>query len=111
MRRLAKNRSLEYYLSLDYPIEVTRSEKGYVAEYTDLPGCIAQGKTGKEAVERLKAGREAWFKVALELGLSIPLPNSTLPELEVKEPLPKWNKEFKTPTIRTFPNLCLEQAA
>lgn len=105
------NRNLEYYLNLDYPIEVTHCEGGYVAEYTDLPGCIAQGKTSKEAVESLKAGREAWFEVALELGLSIPLPNSTLPEVEVKKPLPKWNKEFETPVIRTSNDLRLAEAA
>jgi|GEM_PF-1099591 len=99
MSRTIKNRSLEYYLSLDYPLEVTRCEGGYVVEYIDLPGCIAQGKTEEEAVARLKEGREAWFRVTLELGLPIPLPHSSLPEVEIEKPLPKWTIDFEMPRV------------
>jgi len=111
MSRTAKNRSLEYYLDLNYPIEVTRYEKGFVVEYIDLPGCIAQGRTEEEAKTKLEAGREAWFRVTLELSLPIPLPHSTLPEVEVKEPQPKWDTEFEIPTVRTINSFCWTNAA
>jgi predicted RNase H-like HicB family nuclease len=91
------NKGLEYYLTLDYPVEVHCSEKGYVAEYVDLPGCIAQGETEVEARDRLKKGREAWFKISLELGMPISLPYSTF---EVKPQNIPWDKVFVPPPIK-----------
>jgi predicted RNase H-like HicB family nuclease len=104
-------KKVQHYLELDYPVEVIgREKRGVVVGHPDLPGCIAQGKTEEEAIERLKEGREAWFRVTLELGLQIPLPNSTLPEVKVKEPSPEWKKDFEVPVVKTINSLCRASA-
>jgi predicted RNase H-like HicB family nuclease len=37
--------------------------KGYVAEVVNLPGCMSQGKTKKEAISNVKKAIKAFLKV------------------------------------------------
>jgi antitoxin HicB len=70
-------KDLAYYLSLNYPIELTRDEGFFVAAHPDLPGCIAQGDTADEAIASLDDAREAWIEVGIQDKQFIPEP---LPE-------------------------------
>jgi antitoxin HicB len=70
-------KNLDYYLSLNYPIELTREGGFFVAAHPDLPGCVAQGDTADEAIANLDDAREAWIAVGLEDKQFIPEP---LPE-------------------------------
>ncbi len=47
------NKSMEYYLSLPYPIELIPDENGYWFARIPLPGCMTQGATRIEALEML----------------------------------------------------------
>ncbi|ACK68247.1 protein of unknown function UPF0150 [Rippkaea orientalis PCC 8801] len=48
---MKNNRTLDYFLSLKYPISIyPEDEGGYTALITDLPGCITQGETLEEVV-------------------------------------------------------------
>lgn len=48
------NKNLGYYLALPYTIELTPDEDGYwFAEIPLLPGCMTQGSTRSEALERI----------------------------------------------------------
>lgn len=62
--------SLPYkrYLVYDSEIEV------YTAGVEEFPGCIAEGETVEEALERLEQNALAWVEVELEEGRSIPQP-------------------------------------
>jgi antitoxin HicB len=71
-----KNKNLEHYLSLKYPITLIPEAVGYSVEIKDLPGCISQGDTLEEALEMLKDAKLAWIKVNLELGNPIPEPQA-----------------------------------
>ncbi|MEQ9549089.1 MAG: type II toxin-antitoxin system HicB family antitoxin [Coleofasciculus sp. G3-WIS-01] len=43
--------ALEYYLNLQYPVTLCpASERGYVAQIKDLPGCLTQGETLDEVI-------------------------------------------------------------
>jgi antitoxin HicB len=68
--------TLEDYLHLPYHLTLVHDHDadgnaGWVAEVAELPGCIAQGSTQEEALERLQDAMVSWLSVALEDGLEI----------------------------------------
>jgi len=75
LRTSKEIKPIEYYLDLNYPITLyTAEEGGYVAELEDLPGCLTEGETAEEAIQRLDNARKAWIQTAYEDGIDIPLP-------------------------------------
>ncbi len=79
------DKNLEKYLKLRYPMEVVECEEGgYFAQYTDLPGCMAQGETAEEAVRELEAAKRPWMEACLESGVEIPPPHEPVPEYSGK---------------------------
>ena len=70
-----ETRSLDYYLTLKYPITIYPDpDGGYVAEIRDLPGCLTQGETIEEIIHNINEARELWLETVYELGRAIPLP-------------------------------------
>jgi len=63
-----------------YPITIKPLSEadggGYLVEYLDLPGCMADGKTIEEALKEGEDAATAWIKSAQADGESIPKPNS-----------------------------------
>jgi len=45
---------------------------GYLAEYTHLKGCMADGETKMEALQELEKAKESWLKAAHEFGMDVP---------------------------------------
>jgi antitoxin HicB len=69
------NKTLEYYLSLPYTIELTPDEDGYwFAEIPLLPGCMTQGHSRVEALDMIDEAKILWLETALEEGITIPEP-------------------------------------
>ncbi|ODN40948.1 type II toxin-antitoxin system HicB family antitoxin [Piscirickettsia litoralis] len=66
--------------NLDYSFNVHRlSEEdggGYLVEFPDLPGCMADGETIEDAIADAKDACEAWIEAAHEFGREIPKPKS-----------------------------------
>ena len=48
---------------------------GYMVEFPDLPGCIADGETIDEAIENAADALDSWLKTAEEFGDEIPQPS------------------------------------
>lgn len=72
-----EKQSLEYYLSLKYPVTVyPDTDGGYVAEIKDLPGCLTQGETLEETMININEARELWLETVYENGDKIPLPST-----------------------------------
>ena len=46
----------------------------FVAEVSDLPGCMAHGKTQMEAAQNVSDAIELWLETAREFGDAIPEP-------------------------------------
>lgn len=70
---------LEEYLELPYAIVVVHDvdengDSGWIAEVEELPGCISQGRTPQEALERVREAMRDWIAVAMEDGVVIPEP-------------------------------------
>ena len=68
---------LDRCLSLEYPVKIQwlDGEKLFVAEFFDLPGCQAYGKTVEEAYKNAQEAKKDWMQVSLEQGLTIPKPS------------------------------------
>ena len=65
---------------LDYPFSVHHlSEEdggGFLIEFPDLPGCMADGETVEQAIEEARGAVDSWMKTAEEFGDPIPTPNT-----------------------------------
>lgn len=51
------------------------TDKIFVAEVPDLPGCMAHGDTQVEAVENVRIAIDLWLETAREFGDKIPNPS------------------------------------
>lgn len=50
----------------------SRDDEAFIAEVPELPGCAADGKTQREALQNLEEAVVLWMKVAQEEGRTIP---------------------------------------
>jgi predicted RNase H-like HicB family nuclease len=53
-------------------------DNAYIAEVPELPGCMADGATYKEALGNAEKIIEEWIETATKLGRSIPEPKGRL---------------------------------
>lgn len=69
--------NIENYSSLHYHMEIINdlSEGGYVASYSDLPGCLTCGDTLEEVVKNADEAKREWLLAAMEEGIDIPEPS------------------------------------
>ena len=76
-KNLNRPKNLEYYLSLPYTIELTPDVDGcWFAEIPLLEGCMTNGESREDALAMIDDAKRAWLETALELGLTIPEPES-----------------------------------
>ena len=63
-----------------YEIIIFWSEEdgAYLAEVPELPGCMADGQTYREALEKAEIIICEWIETAKELGRTIPSPHGRL---------------------------------
>ncbi|OHB37644.1 MAG: hypothetical protein A2Y09_05570 [Planctomycetes bacterium GWA2_39_15] len=55
-----------------------KTDNIYVVEVPELPGCMAHGKSKKEALENAEKAVAFWLKTAREDGIQIPEPKGRL---------------------------------
>jgi len=53
-------------------------DQSFIAEIPELPGCLADGATYKEAVDNVEVVIQEWIDTAKELGRPIPEPKGRL---------------------------------
>jgi predicted RNase H-like HicB family nuclease len=70
------NKSLEYYLSLPYTIEIIPDEEngGYVARIRELSGCLTQADSWEELQLMIEDAKRLWLESALAHDDPIPEP-------------------------------------
>lgn len=56
----------------------SHADEAFIAEVPELPGCMADGKTRKEAIENAERIIDEWIEIALEDGEAIPTPKGKL---------------------------------
>lgn len=68
-------KTLEYYLSLPYVIELIPEKDGYwFARIPLLKGCMTQGASRAEALEMIDEAKTLWLETALAHEIEIPEP-------------------------------------
>jgi len=55
-----------------------KTDNIYAVDVPELPGCMAHGKSKKEALENAEKAVEFWLKTAKEDGIQIPDPKGRL---------------------------------
>lgn len=56
----------------------SEEDEAFIAEVPELPGCMADGPTYKEALINTETVIKEWIETAKELGRSIPQPKGRL---------------------------------
>lgn len=71
-------RNLEYYMGLNYKIEIVEDETegGYVLSVPELKGCLTCADNLEKGMELIKDAKKQWLMTALESGYEIPEPNA-----------------------------------
>lgn len=69
-------KDLNYYMKLNYKIEIIREEEGngYVLHCPELPGCITCADTPEEGFVLIEDAKKAYFIACIEDGIEIPEP-------------------------------------
>jgi predicted RNase H-like HicB family nuclease len=53
-------------------------DRAFIAEVPELPGCAADGKTHREALDNVEIIIQEWLQTARDLGRPIPKPKGRL---------------------------------
>ena len=53
-------------------------DQSFIAEAPELPGCMADGPTRQQAMEKIEQIMEEWIETATSLGRTIPEPKGRL---------------------------------
>jgi predicted RNase H-like HicB family nuclease len=56
----------------------SREDRAFIAEVPELPGCMADGKTYKDALANAEVVIQEWIETAVELNRPIPQPKGKL---------------------------------
>lgn len=56
----------------------SREDSAYIAEITELAGCMSDGVTAQEALKNFEAIAAEWIETAKEMGREIPEPKGKL---------------------------------
>jgi antitoxin HicB len=67
-------KSLEYYLSLPYAIEIIPDDGAWFAQIRELPGCMTEVDRWDEILPAIEEAKHLWIELALERGRAIPEP-------------------------------------
>lgn len=56
----------------------SKDDQAFIAEVPELPGCMADGKSYREALKAVERVAKEWIATARELGRTIPQPKGRL---------------------------------
>lgn len=67
-------------MSVKYELIIywSESDRAFIVEVPELPGCMADGQTYVEAVQNVEVVMQEWIETARELGREIPKPKGRL---------------------------------
>jgi len=66
-----------------YLIVIEKAEHNYAAYSPDVPGCVATGKTARDAEEKMKSALAMHLRGLLEDGIALPAATSTADYVEI----------------------------
>lgn len=72
------NKTLAYYLSLPYTIEIVPDDGAWFVQIKELPGCMTEVDAWDDILPAIEEAKQLWLEVSLKRGDIIPEPQSTL---------------------------------
>lgn len=84
-------KTIEYYMSLPYKMEIVPDieEGGFIASYPELPGCITCAETMEQIIEYAVDAKREWLAAELQEGRKIPEPENDKYSGQFKLRIPK----------------------
>ena len=73
-----QDKTLEYYMSLPYTVEIKRSKDEYFAKVLELSGCMTWAGTLEELEYMIEDAMLCWIEDALKQGDPVPEPKGRL---------------------------------
>jgi predicted RNase H-like HicB family nuclease len=71
------NKELEYYMGLNYKVEIVPDiEGGFALRCPELPGCATCADTVSDGLDMLKDAKREWIAACIEDGITVPEPDS-----------------------------------
>lgn len=67
-------KTLEYYLSLPYTIEVIPDGSAWFAQIKELSGCMTEVDTWEEVLPAIEEAKRLWIELALQRGRPVSEP-------------------------------------
>jgi antitoxin HicB len=67
-------KTLEYYLSLPYTIEIIPDEGAWFVQIKELSGCMTEVDAWEQIPLAIEEAKRLWIELALERGRPIPEP-------------------------------------
>jgi antitoxin HicB len=68
------SKTLSYYLSLPYTIEIIPDDGAWFAQIKELKGCMTEVDEWDEILPAIEDAKRLWIELALERGRSVPEP-------------------------------------
>lgn len=68
------NKTLDYYLTLPYTIEIIPDDGAWFAHIKELPGCMTEVDEWDEILPAIEDAKRLWLEVSLDHGDPIPEP-------------------------------------
>lgn len=68
------DKTIDYYMSLPYAIEIVPDEGAWFAQIKELPGCMTEVDEWDEILPAIEDAKRLWLEVSLEHGDPIPEP-------------------------------------
>jgi predicted RNase H-like HicB family nuclease len=56
----------------------SKEDNAYIAEVPELPGCMADGTTYRQALDNVQVVIEEWIETAQDMGRDLPAPRGKL---------------------------------
>lgn len=67
-------KTLEYFLTLPYTIEIIPDDGAWFVQIKELPGCMTEVDTWEDILPAIEEAKHLWLELALERGRPIPEP-------------------------------------
>jgi len=71
-------KTLDYYLSLPYTLEIIPDDGAWFVQIKELKGCMTEVDEWEEILPMIEDAKRLWIEAALERGHAIPEPAGAL---------------------------------
>lgn len=72
------NKTIDYYMTLPYTLEIIPDEGAWFVQIKELPGCMTEVDEWDEILPMIEDAKRLWLEASLARGREIPEPTGVL---------------------------------